>query len=150
MANPIIPQGTLNRLAISLQFVSHPNLNITASYLGKEMASMTFSGVATTPLDTATGVVYSPEPYQRVTVMAHLVKSMALSQAWKTQLELNSLVGDLVVYPDVLQSQGGLNPYQISNTAIENVNPIRLDGLDATWTISFSGVYYVNSVLWNL
>ena len=145
MANPLVPQGTLNRLRASISFVSFPGLQITASFLGKEGIALAFDGVVTTPLDTMTGVVQSPEPYQRVTVSAHLIKSQALANNFKSQIELNSLVGDFVVRTDA----GSMGPYQVSNGAINTVNPLKFDGSDAGWTLMLSGIYYVNASLWN-
>ena len=145
MANPIIPQGVLNRLRASATLTQFPGLNITASYLGKEGISLSFEGVVTTPLDTMTGVVQSPEPYQRVTMAAHLIKSQALANAFKTQIELSSLIGDVTIRPDAAQ----LGPYQLSNVAINSVNPLKFDGTDPGWVLMMSGIYYVNSSLWN-
>ena len=148
MANPLVPQGTLNRLLNSITFVSNPGLNITASYLVKEQTTMNFDGVATTPIDTATGYVPSPEPYQRITLACHLVKSMALVQAWKNQIEFSTLIGNFVVWPDVPPGIG-LQPYQISSGVISTVNPIRMDGTSADWALMLHGLYYINSSIWN-
>ena len=146
MANPIIPQGALNRLRTSITFTTSPNLNVSASYLGKEMVSISFDGVATTPIETATGLVQSPEPYQRVTIAAHLLKTQALANAFKQQIELNTLLGDLVLRLDA----ASLDPYQISNSSIQTVNPIKGDGTDGGWVVMMSGIYYINSNLWNI
>ena len=145
MANPIVPQGTLNRLRASIVFTDYTGLNITASYLGKEGVNMTFDGVATTSIDTMVGVVQSPEPYQKVTFSAHLLKTQALADAFKSQLESTTLLGDATIRPDAVS----LNPYQISNVAINNVSPLKFDGTDAGWNIMFTGIYYINSSLWN-
>lgn len=148
-ANQLIPQGTLNRLRTSVTFVSLPGLNIPASYLGKEMVGMSFEGVVTTPLETATGVVTSPEPYQRVTVTCHLVKSMALAALWQAQIQVSGLVGDFVVRPDSDPSVS-IGPYQISNGMVNTVAGLRFDGSDPNWTLVLSGQYYVNSNLFNI
>ena len=145
MANPQVPQGSLNRLRVSIVLASYPGLNITPGYLGKEMVSLAFDGVATTPIDTATGVVQSPEPYQRVTMTAHLLRTQALANLWKAQLEALTDVGDFVVRTDA-QSLG---PYQISNGYIQSVSPLRIDGSDAGWVIMLGGIYYINNLLWN-
>jgi hypothetical protein len=147
-ANQLLPQGTLNRLRASVTFVSLPGLNIPASYLGKEMIGMSFDGVITTPLETATGVVTSPEPYQRVTVSCHLVKSMALASLWQAQILVNSLVGDFVVRPDSDPSIS-LGPFSISNGMVNTVSPLRFDGTDPNYSLILSGQYYVNSNLFN-
>src|SRR5271156_4655421 len=114
MANPQIPQGTLNRLRASITLTSFPGLNITQSYLGRQGISLTFDGVVTTPIDTMTGIVPSPEPYQRITCSAHLLKTQALAAAWKAQVELNALLGDITIRPDI-PSGAGISPYQLSN-----------------------------------
>lgn len=146
MANPIIPQGVLNRLRGSLVLNDFPGLNVTASYLGKEGMSISFDGVVTTPLDTMTGVVQSPEPYQRASVAVHLLKPQALANAWKSQIELNSLLGDCTLRTDAAT----FGVFQLSNTSINTVNPIKIDGMDAGYVLSLSAIYYVNSSLWNL
>ncbi len=145
MANPIVPQGVLNRLRASITIPSLTALNITAPYLWKEGISMSFEGVATTPIETMTGVVQSPEPYQRVQITAHLLKTQALANAYKAQLELSTLLDDITVRTDAAV----LNPYQISNVALNNVSPLKFDGTDAGWVIMMSGIYYINSALWN-
>ena len=145
MANPIVPQGTLNRLRGSVTIPSNTGLNITASYLGKDGISMSFDGAANTAIDTMTGIVQSPEPYQRVTVAIHLLKSQALADLWKGQIESNVLLGDITVKTDAKN----LSPYQLSNCAVMNVNPLKFDGTDAGWIVALTGIYYINSDLWN-
>lgn len=144
MPNPVVPQGTLNRLRGSIVFPLFPGLNITAPFLGKEAISLTFDGPITTPLETMTGVVQSPEPYQRVTVGAHLLKTQALANSFKTQLETLSLLGNATVRLDATT----LDPYELSNVSIFNVNPLKSDGQDAGWVVMFSGIYYINASLW--
>ena len=146
MANPLVPQGVINRLRASIVFVQYTNLNITASFLGKEGISLSFEGQATTPIETMTGVVQAPEPYQRVALKAHLLKTQFLANAFKYQIETTSLIGDAVVRAD----SSSLTPYQLSNVAIQTVDPLKFDGTDAGWTINFSGIYYINSALWNV
>lgn len=145
MPNPIVPQDVLNRLRGSLVLTDHPELNVTPSYLGKEGMSINFEGVVTTPLDTMTGVVQSPEPYQRVAVAIHLLKPQALADAWKQQIELTSLIGDATLRTDAKQ----LSVFQLSNTAISNVSPIKIDGTDPGYVVMLTGIYYINSSLWN-
>lgn len=146
MANPLQPQGVLNRLRGSITIPAFPALNITAPFLGKEMIGITFSGVVNTPIETATGVVQSPEPYQRVTVNCHLLRTQSLANQWKRQIELLALLGDMTFRTDATQFE----PFQFSNTAIENVDPIRSNGTDPGYNIMISGIYYINSALWNL
>ena len=146
MANPIVPQGTLNRLRGSLTLPAFTALNVTAPFLGKEGISITFEGVVTTPIETMTGLVMSPEPYQRVSASIHLLKSQTLANSWKRQLETLSLIGDATIKTDAAT----LNPYQLSNTTIYQVAPLSFDGQNAGWTVSIVGIYYINSALWNI
>lgn len=145
MANPIVPQGTLNRLRGSIQIPAFPELNVTASYLGPEGIALSFGGVVTTTLPTMTGVVQSPEPYQEANVTIHLLKTQSFANQWKIQLELLSLLGDMIITPDAK----ALGAYPLSNTAINNVSPLSFAGKDAGWVVMCSGIYYVNSSLWN-
>lgn len=146
MANPLVAQGTLNRLRASVVWASFPSLNVTASYLGKEGISLSFDGDATTTIDTMTGAVQSPEPYQRVTFSIHLLKTQALAAAFKAQIESSTLLGNATFRPDAVS----LPPYQLSNCAINTVNPLKFDGTDAGWVLMGRGFYIINNSLWNL
>lgn len=146
MPNPLIAQGTLNRIRASIVWNDFPQLNVTASYLGKDGISMSLDGDATGTIETMTGVVQSPEPYQRVTLSVHLLKTQALSNAYKAQMELATILGEGIIRPDAKT----LSPYPISNAAIATINPLKFDGTDAGWVIMIRGVYYVNSSIWNL
>jgi hypothetical protein len=146
MANPNVPQGTLNRLRGSVTVPSNTQLNVTAPYLGKDGISLSFDGAANTAIDTMVGLVQSPEPYQRVTMAIHLLKTQALAELWKSTVESNVLLGDITVKTD----SSILAPYLISNCAVMNVNPLKFDGTDAGWIVMITGIYYINSDLWNL
>ena len=145
-ANPQVPQGQLNRLRGSITFSSFPGLNVTASYLGREGLGLNFEGQATLSIDTMTGVVQSPEPYVKASVMVHLIKTQALAALFKAQIENSTLLGDATVRTDATS----LPPYQLSNCAISTVNAIKIDGTDAGWVIMITGIYYINSALWNV
>lgn len=82
MANPQVPQGTLNRVRCSIIVPSYPALNITASYMSKSFATINFSGSFTELIPTATGGVASPEPYVMATVSVGLLRTQALSASW--------------------------------------------------------------------
>lgn len=148
MPNPNVPQGTLNRLKASVVWNNFPQLNVTPAFLGKEMIRLGFEGKATTFIPTTTGAVTSPEPYQKITVTIHLLKTQALAPLYKDQLEANSLLGDGTIWPDVQTGQG-LSNYQITNCAIEEVREIGFDGADAGWVIMIGGYYLINANLWN-
>ena len=148
MPNPNIPQGVLNRLKASLVWNDFPGLNITPAYLGKEMFNLTPEGAITTFIETTTGAVISPEPYQKMTLTAHLLKTQALAPAYKAQLELNSAMGSGTLYPDVATGSG-ITVYQLQNCAIQNILPLNYNGQDAGWVIVFGGFYSINSSLFD-
>lgn len=147
MANPMTPQGVLNKLVASIVWNDFPALNITPSFLLPEGIDLTLEGQATTVYPSMTGTVNSPEPYMLVRFMAHLIKSQALSDAYKTQMETNTLLGDCTIRPDVPLAEG-LSPYYINNCSITGVDRLTFAGRDAGWTISFVGNYQTNSSLW--
>lgn len=148
MANPNVPQGTLNRLKSSVVIAAFPALNATPSFMGKEMVGLDFEGDIVTYVTTSTGAITSPEPYQKITLTIHLLKTQNLANLYKAQLEANALLGDITVYPDV-QPGEGLTTYSLSNCAIQRVSPLKFDGMDAGWVVVIGGQYYVNNQLWN-
>ena len=120
MANPLVDQGVLNRLKASVVWNAFPALNVTASFLGKAGITLALEGEASVQIGTMAGIVQSPEPYIPISVVIHLLKTQALSNAYKTQMEASSLIGDGTVWPDV---STGLGSYQISNMSIQGVRP---------------------------
>lgn len=146
--NPNVAQGTLNRLKASVVLADAPELNVTPPYLGKDMISTALDGPVTTQIDTATGAVQSAEPYQKVTITIHLLKTQALAPAYKARMESNAILGDITVWPDVQPGQG-LTPYGFTNCAIQGVREINFNGLDAGWVLMISGYYQINNSLYN-
>lgn len=144
--NPLISQGQLNRLVASVVVSSYPTLNVTSSYLGEEAIRIALEGEATTPIRTMTGAVMSPEPYMMANVTINLLKSQALSNQWKAQMEAISLIGDITVRPDSTI----LNPYDFTNCSIRTVREMTLNGRDAGWIVTVTGYYLINNNLWNL
>jgi len=144
MASPNTNQGTINRLRASVVWPSFPALNVTASFLGEEAIRLSLEGGATTFLPTLTGAVTSPEPYQPMSLRINLLKTQALANAYKAQMELSTLLGDGTIRPDATQ----LAPYQITNSAIESVEPLDFSGKSAGWIVSIRGYYSINSGLW--
>lgn len=144
MANPLVPQGTLNRLRGSIVIPLFPQLNITASFLGKEGISISFEGDTTTTIPTMTGVVQSPEPYQMARIAAHMLKSQSLAALWEAQRLSLSLIGDVVLTTDSLT----MPKYILSNCSIMNVDEIKANGDNAEYGIVISGIYLINASLW--
>lgn len=145
-ANPLVDQGTLNRIRGSLSWINFPGLNVTASFLGPDGIRMALEGGASTMLPTLTGVVQSPEPYMMVNVTIHLIKSQPLAALYKTRMEDLAIMGEFVVRPDVTT----LPPYDFQNGALENVREMGMNGRDHEFVISIRGQYLINNQLWNL
>ena len=57
--NPLIPQGTVNRLRGSVIWNDFPQLNVTAPYLGTDGIGFSLDGESTVFLPTMTGAVTS-------------------------------------------------------------------------------------------
>lgn len=144
MPNPLVPQGTLNRLRASVLWPSFDALNVTASYLGEEMIRLSFEGQATTRIPVATGQVMSPEPYLPLMLRIHLLKTQYLANAYKAQMENNCLLGDGTVIPDA----STLSPYQLTNCSIASVEPLDFNGKNPGWIIDIAGYYIINNSLW--
>src|SRR6266576_6124812 len=107
--NPLVAQGTINRLIASVIWTSFPELNVTAPYLAPEAIRLGFAGESTLFINTLTGVITSPEPYLMIDMQMHLLMSQPLCNAYKVQMELSSLLGDGVIRP-VTKTLG---PYQV-------------------------------------
>lgn len=145
MPNPLIPQGSLNRVRGSVTFASFPNLNVTASYLGKEGISLHKNTDVTTQLPQMTGLVNSPEPYVTVLVTIHLIRSQALAKQYEDQQALNSVLGEARIVGD----SSAMDDWQILNASILNVQEMKLDGTDASYVVSIGGYLPQNSALWD-
>lgn len=144
--NPLIDQGTLNRLRASVVWDAFPQLNVTAPFLGKEALRLALEGAATTNIVTLTGVVTSPEPFMPVSLTMHLLKTQALSDAYKKQMELSTLLGKGTVRPD----SRTLSPYLLFNCSIMGVRELDFSGVDAGYAVTVQGYYNVNAALWDL
>ncbi len=145
MANPLIVQGSLNRLRASVIWNDNPSLNVTASYLGKDGIRLALDGESTAFINTMTGAVTSPEPYQMITLTVHLLKTQALASQYKAQMENTALLGNGVVRPDSV----ALPAYDIVNCAIESVRELNFSGMDAEFAVTIKGYYLVNSSLFD-
>lgn len=144
--NPLINQGTLNRLRGSVVYASNATLNITAPYLAREAISIAFDGDAGMLIPTLTGGVTSPEPYQIANITINLLKSQSLADVYKTQIESNVNVGDVSVIAD----SAALSDYQIQNCVLKGVRDVTFDGNVPGFVVVLQGIYNVNSNLWNL
>lgn len=144
MPNPQIQQGVLNRLVASVVWTSFPSLNVTPSFLNKEGIRLAFDGESTTFLPSLTGAVISPEPYQMVTLTINLLKTQTLANLYENQRQTQSNIGDCVVRPDTTV----LQPYDLTNCAIESVRELSFSGQDAGYAVTIRGYQLVNNALW--
>ena len=143
MSNPQVQQGTLNRLLASVVYADFPQLNVTSSYLAREAISMAFDGDTSLLIGTLTSAVTSPEPYVYGTVTMHLLRTQALGNAYKTQVETNTTLGSVTVYPDSV----ALSPFQLNNCVLQVVQEMPFDGTQASLIVRLRGVYNINSQL---
>jgi len=121
-------------------------LNVTAPYLDKEGINLRKEGEATTQHGTMTGIVQSPEPYMPVSVVIALLKTQFLSESYKSQMELSTILGPGTVYPDV---STGLTPYQLYNMAIMGVGELLFNGTTPIWGVTVRGYWVINSSLFS-
>lgn len=145
-SNPMIAQGTLNRLRGSMNVTGSPELNVTASYLGEAGIAFTLDGQTTTFIPTMVGAVTSAEPYMMVTCVVNILKTQGLASTYKARMESNSLIGDFVVTPDAVT----LPTYVVNNAAIESVAAMTFNGKDAGFAITLKGFYQINAQAWNI
>lgn len=144
MANPLVQQGTLNRLRSSVLWNDFPFLNVTSSFLGTEGISLTLEGRASTNIPTMTGLVTSPEPFQLVTLVMHLLKTQPLAELYKIQQETTVLLGNGVIRPD----SKALSPYFLYNCSIINAGDLNFNGQNAGYGVTIEGYWVINANLW--
>jgi hypothetical protein len=144
--NPKVPQGILNRVRTSVKFANYPELNVSASFLAKEAADISFQGNVIEPLPALTGVVQSPQPYIMVQARIHLLRSQSLGAQFKAQIEKSGLVGDCRLYTD----SATLGDFDMFNAAITNIADMTFNGSDPGFVLTLTGTYYVNSDMWDL
>lgn len=146
MPNPMIRPGILNRVRASAKFTDYPQLNVSASYLAKEGVEISFQGNIVEPLPAMTGVVQSPQPYVLAQAKIHLLRSQALASQYKTQIELDAILGDVRLYTD----SSTFGEFDLVNTAITSVGDMTFAGGDPGVVITLTGTYYVNSSMWDI
>ena len=142
--NPLIDQGTLNRLLASVSFPNFTTLNVTPEFMNREMIRLALEGEFSKRLPTGTGQVPSPEPYVPATLTINLLKSQPLSAAFKAQWEQNVLLGDCTVRGDSAVHP----PYDLTNCSIQSVRELSFSGDDAGCVVVIGGTYNINSALW--
>jgi hypothetical protein len=141
-----VPQGVLNRLRCNIVVPNNPALNITAPYMGKNLARIAFSGKFVTKEPTATGYVNSPEPYVMASISVELLRPQPLSGAWVAQAQLYGIIGPVTIYSDS-SNFPELTSYE---TSIGDLDPGAFNGMDPVVRLTLEGKFPANSQLWNM
>lgn len=144
--NPFTPQGTLNRLKSSVTVPGNSALNITSSYMSKQFVSISFDGAFGEAIQTATGIVTSPEPFVMATITVGILRTQPLAAAWKLQAETLVAIGNVSVFPDT----AAFPEYDLVNCIIQHIEPAAFDGIDPVVRVVIRGAYYINNALWAL
>ena len=144
MANTQIQQGTLNRLLTQLTLSNFPALNVASGNFSKSFMTWALEGTPTTQIETATGTVNSPEPYQMATFSFGILRTQSLAAAWLAQLQLGTVLGTAIGYGDSV----AFPSIQLVNTSITGFDPAGWDGQDPTLSIVIRGTFYENSSVW--
>ncbi len=144
--NPLIAQGTLNRVRVSVVVANLSNLNVTSPYMGKEFASISFQGSFAELIPTATGGVTSPEPYVMATVVINLLRTQGLASAWVSQAQATSAIGPVTIHSDT----SAFPAITIDNAIIKDIEPGAFNGTDPVVRVTLQGIYDLNNNLWSL
>lgn len=145
MANPNVPQGTLNKARATVNIVDLPALNIGIFNLNPDGVSLGFEGDASGYPQTMVGAVPSPNATQIGRATVSILKTQGLSDQWKSQIELNTSIGDFVITPDA----STLSPYYLYNGTIITVEEYRFNGTTPAMVIRLQGIYQINSSMFD-
>ena len=141
---PITTQGNLNRVLTHVVVPGAPQLSVTAPFMAKTMASVTFDGPFVDQIPTATGVVNSPAPYVMGQVVFNILRSQAIAAEWIARLQLQSTLGAITIFSDSTV----FPELVLENASVIDVTPGAFDGTDPTTQITVKGVFLINAALW--
>lgn len=144
MANPLVPQGFLNRVRGAVSVTDVPGLNVTAAYLGKEGISMRPDNAATDIIPTMTGTVGSQSPYQQVTLTIHMLRTQGLGASYQQRFATDTALGEVVVTPDATT----FGNFTVLNCYLVNFNEMAFNGTDAGYVATISGYLITNDNMW--
>lgn len=145
MANQFLVAGPLNRVRCHVVIAAIPTLNISAQSMGKSFARIEFEGDFVQQIETATGVVNSPEPFVMATITIGLLRSQPLAAAWLSQAQDTGILGDVTIYSDT----SAFPAIDISDGAIRSMEPGSYDGTDPVVRLVIRGTANINSALWS-
>jgi hypothetical protein len=141
MAFQFTPPGVLNRLRASVTYQDFPQLNVISSYLTTEGIRLAFEGNATDLLPAMVSLVSSPAPYLPASLTMSIVRSSTLSELYKEQIENNTLMGLVTIWPDTDM----LRPFVLNNVALETVREMAFAGMEAAIVVTARGYYNINT-----
>lgn len=144
MANPLVPQGFLNRVRGALSVTDTPALNVSASYLAKDGISLRPDGPAADIIPTMTGTVGSQAPYQQVTLTVHLLKTQGLGESYRQRFLTDTSLGEIVVTPDAT-TFGNIT---LLNCYLVNFNELAFSGMDPAFVVTIGGYMVTNDNMW--
>lgn len=144
--NPLVPQGTLNRIRTHIVLASYPALNVTSANMSRGFATFAFEGNFAAQIETATGIVTSPEPYVMGTCTVELLRTQSLAAAYLAQVQSNVMVGTVTGYSDSVS----FPPIVLNNCSIYNFDPGAFDGTKPAVRVVFRGVFTPNAAMWGL
>ncbi|HBY0037185.1 TPA: hypothetical protein MIM82_01005 [Klebsiella pneumoniae] len=144
MANPLVPQGFLNRVRGALSVTDTPALNVSASYLAKDGISLRPDGPATDITPTMTGTVGSQAPYQQVTLTVHLLKTQGLGESYRQRFLTDTSLGEIVVTPDAT-TFGNIT---LLNCYLVNFNELAFSGMEPAFVVTIGGYMVTNDNMW--
>jgi len=74
----------------------------------------------------------------------HLLRTQALADAYKTQIEVNTTMGSVTIYPDSVT----LSPFELNNCVLQSIQEVAFDGQQAGLIVRLRGVYSINADLY--
>lgn len=143
--NPMVSQGTLNRVRASVIVPAYTNLNINSSHMSTKLLTGAPDEDFTEQPETATGIVNAPNPYVRYTVTVGILRTQALAYAWLQQAEATTAIGRIVIHSDT----SAFPQIRIHNASIIKIDPGAYDGRDPIVDLVLRGIKYVNNDMWN-
>jgi len=135
---------TLSKLLSSIHVLDNSDLNVTMRHSKKDGIVMTFGGEVTTFIDTMTGRVISQEPYVPITIAFTLVKTSALAALYQARIKKSTILGNVTVTHDTKN----LATETVTDCAIQSIDPITNDGMDAGYRVTIGGTLEINNELW--
>ncbi len=142
--NPMVPQGTLNRVRASVIVPNYSSLNINSSHMSKKFVTVTFDEDFADQPETAVGIVNSPKPYVMATVNVGILRTQALAASWLAQAQQDTQIGRVIVHSDT----NAFPQIHVHNCSLLKSEPGPYDGMDPTVDLTIRGVFYPNNYVW--